>query len=345
MKILGIETAVDETAAAIVEDGHRILGSAVSSQVDLHAGYGGVVPEIAARDHLRQIIPMIKTTLQESNLSTSEIDTLAVSTTPGLLIALLIGIETIKALSYVFDKPVVAVNDLESHAYAVFLENKDLLKKMSSRESWPLLYLIVSGGTTALVYARFFGDFQIVGQTRDDAAGEAFDKIAKLLGLGYPGGPAIQKIAENGNATAFNFPRPMIEEKNHDFSFSGLKTAVLYKLQSLQKLQAKKIADLAASFQQAVVETLLAKTSAAASKLKVKAVVVGGGVAANTPLREAFSTRLNVPVYFPPKSLCTDNAAMGAGCAYFYAKNKVFTPLSELKPFHYKNMQGKLCEY
>lgn len=345
MKILGIETAVDETAAAIVEGGHHILSSVVSSQVDLHVQFGGVVPEIAARDHIRQIIPVIKATLKESNLSVQEVDALAVSTTPGLLIALLIGIETAKVLSYVFNKPVVAINDLESHAYAVLLENEELFKKMTNRENWPLLHLIVSGGTTALVHARFFGDFRVVGQTRDDAVGEAFDKVAKLLRLGYPGGPAIEKKAKMGNPKAFDLPRPMVHSKNFDLSFSGLKTAVLYKVKEFKKLEPQIVDDLAASFQQAVVDTLVAKTTVAAKKYNVKGIMVGGGVAANTPLREAFNAQIDLPVYFPVKSLCTDNAAMGAGCAYFYAQNGIFTKLNELKPFHYKNMRGNLCEY
>lgn len=349
LRILGIETAVDETAAAIVENGWHILGSVVSSQVDLHAEFGGIVPEIAARSHIQQIIPVIKRALKDSRLSLSEIDILAVSTTPGLLIALLIGIETAKALSLVLKKPIVSINDLESHACAVLLERKDFFKQITDPRSWPLLYLIVSGGTTALILAQSFGNFQIIGQTRDDAAGEAFDKVAKLLGLGYPGGPAIEKRAQEGKPNAFDLPRPMLHSGDFDFSFSGLKTRILQVVKehqdSFSSLSENLISDLAASFQKAVVETLLKKTVSAASKFAVKGVIVGGGVAANSLLRETFYAQLALPAYFPVKHLCTDNAAMVGGCAYFYAQNEVFTKQEELKPFYHKTIQGKLCEY
>ncbi|MBU1868190.1 tRNA (adenosine(37)-N6)-threonylcarbamoyltransferase complex transferase subunit TsaD [Patescibacteria group bacterium] len=346
MIILGIETAVDETAAAVVENGWRVLSSVVSTQVDLHAQFGGVVPEVAARDHVKQIIPVVSTAIREAGVLFNRIDAIAVSTTPGLLIALLVGTETAKTLSYIHLKPLVAVNDLESHAYAVWLGEQEKLEDIKDKNTWPLLYLIVSGGTTALVKADYFGDFEIVGQTRDDAAGEAFDKVAKLMGLGYPGGPAIERQARLGDGQTFNFPRPMIDSNDLDFSFSGLKTAVVYKTKELnENLSQETVNDISASFQEAVVDTLLTKTTAAVEEYRVKGVVVGGGVAANGRLREVFQSKMTVPVYFPPKSLCTDNAAMGAGCAYYYAQNKIFTGLDELAPFCYKNIKGEICKY
>lgn len=351
MKILGIETAVDETAAAVVEDGYKILSDVISSQTNLHAKYGGVVPEVAARNHIARIIPIIRVVLKECGLDVSSIDAIAVATTPGLLIALLAGIETAKTLAFVFNKPLMAINDLESHAYANWLEKKDLLARLQDKSQWPLIYLIVSGGTTALFLAHYFGDYKLIGQTRDDACGEAFDKIAKLLGLPYPGGPAIQKSAEEGDASAFDLPRPMLNTPNFDFSFSGLKTAAFREVKSCQKktqqknLSPSRINDFAASVQEAIADVLVTKTLRAAKKYQAKAIAVGGGVAANTRLRELLLGRSNVPVFFPPVKFCTDNAAMLAGCAHYYAKKGIFTPWQKTKPFFYTNIKGKTCEF
>lgn len=344
MKILGIETAVDESAAAVVEDGYRVLSSVVSSQAEIHQKYGGVVPELAARNHVATIIPTIDLALAKAHTKLSDIDCMAVCTTPGLVTALLVGIETARTFGCVMQKPIIAINDLESHAFACWLEDEELFRKTQRKENWPMIYLIVSGGTTQLFLANYFGEFRSLGQTLDDAVGEAFDKVAKMLNLGYPGGPIIEKTALKGNVEAYKFPRPMLHSKDLNFSFSGLKTAVLYKIKELQKISSRQIADLAASFQQAAIDVLVKKTLQAADEYRVKAIAVGGGVAANNFLRNNFQQKSRVPVYFPLKKYCTDNAAMLAGCAYYYAQKKIFTPLDKIKPFCYQNIKGKTID-
>lgn len=342
MKILGIETSCDETAAAVVEDGTKILSSSVFSQIELHRPYGGVVPGIAAQSHCEEIIPVVDTALREAKLSFVEIDTFAVATTPGLQIALLVGTETAKAFSYSLDKPLVAVNDLESHVFANFLD-QDL--GVLAGDIWPLLALVVSGGTTALLlFPRSFGDFKIIGATLDDTAGEAFDKVARLLDLGYPGGPEIEKISGKGKSDAFSLPRPLLFRDDFNFSFSGLKTAV-WRIVRDSQLDYRRKEDLAASFQQAVVDVLVGKTLAAARHFKAKSVAVGGGVAANNLLRQELQAKSFCPLFFPEKKFCTDNAAMVAGCAFFYAQKGIYTPWEELEAFQYKNLKGEVCRY
>lgn len=347
MKILGIETAVDETAAAVVEDGFKVCSSVVSSQTAIHQKFGGVVPELAARTHLAKIIPTLDQALKRAGVSLEKIDVIAVSTTPGFLISLLVGIEVAKTLGYVFQKPIVALNDLESHAFANWLESPGLFQKIQDYLAWPMLYLIVSGGTTALFKADYFGHFNLLGETKDDACGEAFDKVAKMLGLPYPGGPIISKMANYGRADAFKFPRPLIRVKGCDFSFSGLKTAVFYEIQKLQReknnLDDQTISDISASFQEAAIESVVFKTVQAAKDYKVKSIAIGGGVAANSRLRELLLQQSLVPVFFPKFVYCTDNAAMLAGCAYYYAQRKIFTHWSKVEPFVYKNGKGRIC--
>lgn len=299
MRILGIETSCDETAAAVVKDGIKILSNVVASSVEIHQKTGGIIPEVAAREQVRCIIPVIKEAL------TSKIDAIAVTIGPGLIGSLLVGIETAKTLAYVWKKPIIPVNHLQAHLYANWLENK--------KPQFPTIGLVVSGGHTDLVLMKDHGKLKWLGGTRDDAAGECFDKTARLLGLGYPGGPAIEKTAQKGNPQAFDLPRPMIKQKNFDFSFAGLKTAVL-RVTKEQKTKIKK-EDLAASIQQAIIDVLVEKTVRAAEKYRVKSVLLAGGVAANRRLREKMKLEINL--FVPPPKLCTDNATYVASCAYF----------------------------
>lgn len=299
MRILGIETSCDETAAAVVKDGIKILSNVVASSVEIHQKTGGIIPEVAAREQVRCIIPVIKEAL------TSKIDAIAVTIGPGLIGSLLVGIETAKTLAYVWKKPIIPVNHLQAHLYANWLENK--------KPQFPTIGLVVSGGHTDLVLMKDHGKLKWLGGTRDDAAGECFDKTARLLGLGYPGGPAIEKTAQKGNPQAFDLPRPMIKQKNFDFSFAGLKTAVL-RVTKEQKTKIKK-EDLAASIQQAIIDVLVEKTVRAAEKYRVKSVLLAGGVAANRKLREKMKLEINL--FVPPPKLCTDNATYVASCAYF----------------------------
>lgn len=315
MKILAIETSCDETAAAVVKDG-RVLCNIIASQAALHNQYGGVVPEVAAREHVPVIIPTIKLALKEAKTKLKDIDYIAVTQGPGLATSLHVGIDTAKTLALALGKPLLPVNHMEAHIYANFVE---------SEVEFPALILVVSGGHTMLVVMKGHGNFKIVGETLDDAAGEAFDKTAKILGLGYPGGPQISKLAENGNDTAFNFPRPMIKSRDLDFSYSGLKTAVLYEVQKHKIIDNSTKQDLAASLQSAIIDTLVSKTEQAAKKHKVKTLMLGGGVAANKKLREAFialSDKLALNCSIPPLSYCTDNAAMIGLAAYYRIKSK-----------------------
>lgn len=317
MKILGIETSCDETAAAVVVDGRNLLSNVVSSSFALHEKTGGIMPEVAAREQLRFIIPVIDQALKIAGVKGEELDAVAVTQGPGLIGSLLVGVEAGKTLSYVWKKPLIPVNHLLGHLYVNFLENDSSF----SPPQFPLLFLAVSGGHTQLVHFRDHSDPVLLGETRDDAAGEAFDKVARLLNLGYPGGPAIEKAAVSGGSLAYNLPRPLLEADNIDFSFSGLKTAVLYltKKESF-KFSEKEKNNLAASFQTAVVETLVGKAVRALQQTGVKTLVAGGGVLANKFLRESLKTaveKMGVKTYFPPASLSTDNAAGIAATAFY----------------------------
>ncbi|WP_027718657.1 tRNA (adenosine(37)-N6)-threonylcarbamoyltransferase complex transferase subunit TsaD [Desulfovirgula thermocuniculi] len=311
VKILGIETSCDETAAAVVEDGVKILSSVVSSQVDVHRKFGGVVPEVASRRHLELINPVIKEALEQAGVGFGDLQAVAVTQGPGLVGALLVGLAAAKALAFALGVPLLAVNHLEGHIYANFLVHRDL--------SFPLVCLVVSGGHTDLVLVRRHGDYRLLGRTRDDAAGEAFDKVARVLELGYPGGPALERLAREGNEEAVNFPRASVE--GLDFSFSGLKTAVIQHLHRCQRAGEEVArADVAASFQKAVVDVLVEKTLEAARRTGCRDIILAGGVAANGRLRAAMqegARREGRRVLYPPAELCTDNAAMIACAAYY----------------------------
>lgn len=317
MRVLGIETSCDETAAAVVEDGRRVLSNIVASQDALHVPYGGVVPEIACRAHLRALLPVIQEALREADTQIEEIDALAVSHHPGLIGSLLIGLTASKTLAWLYDRPLVAVNHLHAHAFAAALEHQG--------DVFPCVALVASGGHTVLFHSRGPREHDLLGATIDDAAGESFDKVASLLGLPYPGGPAIDRAARNGNPKAVRFPRTMLEKGSLDFSFSGLKTAVLYHVHGRdmtaprRALSDRETADVAASFQEAVVDVLLAKLLLAAQKTNVRRITVGGGVAANSRLRERLLSAADergIEVLLPRVRFCVDNAAMiaGQGC-------------------------------
>jgi len=313
--ILGIETSCDETAAALIEasgTGFSILSNVVSSQIEIHKKYGGVVPEVAARNHIINIIPVIDQALAEAKIKPTQIDQIAVTIGPGLITSLMIGIETAKTLAYAWRKPIVSINHLKAHLYANWLNNQKM--------KFPAICLIVSGGHTELILVKNEKNFKKIGQTLDDAAGEAFDKTAQLLNIGYPGGPIISKLALKGNPKAFKFARPMINSNDFNFSFSGLKTSVLYTVQKLKKIDQKTIADICASFQQAAVDVLVAKTFRAAKYHKAKTVMLSGGVAANQLLRENYKLQAEsykLDFLMPTINLCTDNAAMTAAAAFF----------------------------
>lgn len=286
MKILGIETSCDETAAAVVEDGVKVLSNVIASSVDLHQATGGVVPEVAAREHLRQISPVIDKALADAGCEMKNIDAVAVTVKPGLVASLLVGINTAQTLAYIHQKPLIEVDHIAGHIYANFLERE-------TPPQFPLLVLTVSGGHNELMLMRGHHDFVKLGETLDDAAGEAFDKVARLLGLGYPGGPIISKLAQNGNQQAFTFPRPMLDGDNKlNFSFSGLKSAVRREVENLKESNDQVIADLCASFQQAVIETLVDKLVLAAQQYEVKEVHLAGGVSSNRLLRQMAREKL-----------------------------------------------------
>jgi N6-L-threonylcarbamoyladenine synthase len=312
-RILGIETSCDETAAAVIEDGRLLLASVVASQADLHARYGGVFPEVASRQHVLVIYPVIEQALREAHLDLSDLDAIAVTRGPGLPGSLVVGINAAKGLALGSSKPLVGVNHLEGHIYSAWVYTG----APQPEPQFPLLALIVSGGHTELVLIDDHLQYRRLGGTLDDAAGEAFDKVARLLGLDYPGGPAIQNAAETGNPKAYEFPRARLEN-SWDFSFSGLKTAVLRQVRALEgRVHELPVADLAASFQAAVVDVLVEKSLHAARKFKAKEVLVAGGVSANRALRNAFLNQAQIPVHIPPFSLCTDNAAMIAAAGYY----------------------------
>lgn len=330
--ILAIETSCDETAAAVIEDGHMIRSNVVASQIDIHRQYGGVFPEIASRQHVFDIAPVIQASLDAASAKWDDLGALAVTRGPGLAGSLLVGVNTAKAIAWSRELPIVAVNHLEGHLYSNWLDQggkinpaaitRPSLPKLDAEgRAFPLLVLIVSGGHTELILMRGHGQYERLGATLDDASGEAFDKVARLIGLGYPGGPAVQAAAEGGDPTRFDFPRGLTNyaiqpEHRYNFSFSGLKTAVLRQVREFGA-GALPVADLAASFQAAVVDVLVSKTAYAAKTLGVKRVCVCGGVAANKALREAVQTRLPVPASIPPFFLCTDNAAMIGASAHY----------------------------
>ena len=307
MQILGIETSCDETAAAVVADGTRIIANQIASQVELHARYGGIVPEVASRQHLLTIIPVMEKALAEAKASLSDLDGIAVTVGPGLAGSLLVGVNMAKAVAAAHNLPITGVNHLEGHIYANWLTNQTI--------DFPVVCLIVSGGHSDLVLMKGHGDYVVLGRTRDDAAGEAFDKAARILGLGYPGGPAIEQAAGKGTAS-IQLPRAWLKGTN-DFSFSGLKTALLRRAEAGQ---ISSVADAAASFQEAVIDVLVTKTVATAKELRVKQILLAGGVAANKRLRQRLAENSPIPALIPPPILCTDNAAMIATCGYYRLK-------------------------
>lgn len=320
MLILGIETSCDETAAAVVRDGREILSSVISSQIDLHSPYGGVVPEIAARDHVEKIDPVVEEALREAEVAVRDIDAIAVTRGPGLIGSLLVGVGYAKALAWALEIPIVGVNHIEGHVYSVRFENPE--------PEYPALALIVSGGHTNLFHIPEEGSYEVVSRTRDDAAGEAFDKVAKMLGLGYPGGPVIEKLAVSGDSSKIDFPIAKISDGRPDYSFSGLKTAVMryvseHGIKPVEDGEepGQEIKDIAASFQKTVVDSLVRNVRRLAGGLETRSLIVAGGVACNETLRKAareVASELEVPVYFPSKHLSTDNAAMIAAAGFFH---------------------------
>ncbi|HUJ09486.1 MAG TPA: tRNA (adenosine(37)-N6)-threonylcarbamoyltransferase complex transferase subunit TsaD [Verrucomicrobiae bacterium] len=314
VNILGVETSCDETSAAVVRDGRSILSNVVSSQVSLHRPYGGVVPELASRNHLQLIDSVIQQALAEARISTEQIDAVAATYGPGLASSLLIGLNAAKGVAFAAGKPFIGINHLEAHLYSPLLS-------ADADHALPMVSLIVSGGHTILAYANAVGEHQILGQTVDDAAGEAFDKVAKLLGLNYPGGPEIEKNAERGNPSAIDFPRSMLHDPSYNFSFSGLKTSALYHLRShpLTTNHDSSLPDICASFQEAVVDVLVGKTVRAAIDFNVKTVSASGGVSINRRFRERLQSECadhGWRLLLAPPQLCTDNAAMIAALAY-----------------------------
>lgn len=315
-RILGIETSCDETAAAVLENGRAMLSGVIASQIDLHAQYGGVFPEVASRQHIKTIYAIVDQALQQAHLNLEDLDALAVTRGPGLAGSLVVGINMAKGLALATGLPLIGVNHLEGHIYSAWVHPANLDPPPPPPE-FPLLALLVSGGHSELNLMTDHLTYQRLGGTLDDAAGEAFDKVARLLGLPYPGGPSIQKSATAGNPRAFSFPRARLEG-TWDFSFSGLKTAVLRVVRQFEEENKPlPVADLAASFQVAVVDVLLSKTLRAAREFKARQILVAGGVSANLALREAFLAQTEFPLHIPDLSLCTDNAAMIASAGYF----------------------------
>jgi N6-L-threonylcarbamoyladenine synthase len=335
MKILGIESSCDETAASVVEDGRVLLSNVVNSQIDIHAAYGGVVPEVAARSHIEVINPVINQALTDANCSWDDIDAIAVTYAPGLIGSLLVGTLAARTLAVLKNKPLYPIHHVEAHVYANFLNE--------TAPEFPMLALIVSGGHSQLVLFRDHGDYELLGQTQDDAVGEAFDKVAKILGLPYPGGPSVAKAALNGDPKRYVLPKAKLKG-DYDFSFSGLKTAVLRAVQRetgvdftfpsgelSARLNDVQRNDFAASFQYTAISTLVDKAEKAFRDYSPKSVVIAGGVAANQELRRQLSERLPLHIDYAPMQLCTDNAAMIATLGYYYAQKKQPTDPMELE--------------
>lgn len=315
--ILAIESSCDETAAAVVKNGREVLSNVINTQIAIHTEYGGVVPEIASRKHIENINPVIKKALEDAGVTLDDIDAIGVTYGPGLVGALLVGVAEAKAIAFAKNKPLVGVHHIEGHISANYVENKELEP--------PFVALVVSGGHTHLVKVNDYGEYEIVGRTRDDAAGEAFDKVARAIGLGYPGGPKIDKLAKEGNPDAIEFPRAHVDDAPYDFSFSGIKSAVLNYINSAN-MQGKEInrADVAASFQNAVVDALVSRAVRLAKECGMDKLAIAGGVASNSALRAAIQeacAKNNIGFYSPSPILCTDNAAMiGAAAYYEYIK-------------------------
>jgi N6-L-threonylcarbamoyladenine synthase len=326
MRVLAIETSCDDTGAAVILDGRKILSNVISSQVHIHQRYGGVVPELASRRHIESIVPIVTEALEMAKTSLKEIDGIAVTQGPGLVGSLLVGLSFAKSLSFATGIPFVGVNHIEGHLSAIFLEENP---------RFPFIGLVVSGGHTSLFRVEGFGRYERLGQTRDDAAGEAYDKVAKLLGLGYPGGPIIDELSKTGNPKAIQFPRPSMGKNSFDFSFSGLKTAVVNYVkvhpEPLGGYPEDLIRDIVSSFQEAVVEVLVKKTFQAVQHQNLRRIVLAGGVAANRRLRQKMeeeSSQHQVKVYIPSPHFCTDNAAMIGVVGYEYLKQGIRSPYS-----------------
>lgn len=329
--ILGIESTCDETACALVEDGLRVRSEVISSQVDLHQRYGGVVPEIASRAHIEKIIPVIEQTLLQGGYANvraglAAIDAVAVAHRPGLIGSLLIGVTAAKTLAWALGKPLIGVDHVQAHLYSVMLD-----QQVTPR--LPAIGLVASGGHTALYHINSFTEITRIGGTIDDAVGEAYDKVSAILRLGYPGGPVIDRLSATGNPAADQFPRTLLGRESLDFSFSGLKTAVLYRVRGFQgraldpdRLSPSEVADIAASFQAACVDTISKKLQRALQQTHAKSIIIGGGVSANRGLRDRLA-KFNVPVYFPLMRYCTDNAGMSAGLAHLYYEQQQFSDL------------------
>ena len=327
MRILAIETSCDDTGAAVISDGREILSNIVSSQISVHQRFGGVVPELASRKHIESIVPIVTEALKSARVTLREIDGIAVTQGPGLVGSLLVGLSFAKSIAFAAGLPFIGVNHIEAHLSAIFLEKRP--------PRFPFVGLVVSGGHTSLFRVDGFGKYRRLGQTRDDAAGEAFDKVAKLLGLGYPGGPIIDELSKEGNPKAIRFPRAVLSKNSFDFSFSGLKTAVVNYAKAHPEppggYPENLIKDIVSSFQEAVVEVLVKKTIQAAQQQQLKRIVLSGGVAANQRLRQKMeeeSLEQKLKVYLPSPSFCTDNAAMVGVAGYEYLKRGIQSPLS-----------------
>lgn len=340
LTLLAIESSCDETSAAVIQDGKKVLSNVVASQIDIHKEYGGVVPEIASRMHVEVIMPVVDKAIKDSGVQKEDLDGVAVTHGPGLIGALMVGLSTAKAMAFGLHIPLIGVNHLEAHMSAVHLENN---------VKFPFVGLVVSGGHTSLYLVKSYTEFELLGKTRDDAAGEAFDKAAKIMDLPYPGGVEIDKLAKEGNREAIEFPRPFMTNSTLDFSFSGVKTSVLYYLRKHPDPNDKELRDICASYQEAIVETLVHKTLIAAKKNNVESVVIAGGVACNSRLRELSKEKLEqegVSVYIPSPKYCTDNAAMIGSLGGFMFENGTtsefnLTPFSTSRPKYGRGRGGQ----
>ncbi len=343
MKILAIETSCDETAAAIIEIKNKqfkVLSNIIATSADIQANYGGIVPEIAARKQIEFIIPVIEQSLKSKN---QKIDYIATTSGPGLITSLRVGVETAKTLSYIWHKPLIGINHMEGHMYSALLNNyKKLQFNKLKKIKFPALALLISGGHTQLILIKKYNNYKIIGETLDDAVGEAFDKVAKILNLGYPGGPIISQLALKGNPQAINFPRPMINSNNYNFSFSGIKTSVLYLTQKMSTIELKKETNnICASFQQACIDVLISKTIRAASEFKIKTILLGGGVSANKYLKKQLLIKVKknlnqVTTLIPEIKLSGDNALMISLVAYYKIKN------NKIKSWHKINVDPNI---